>query len=114
MATAPASPAALHYQQADAPVLAAALGSYGAVMRWNLTCIAASAAERELAARNLVALARLARAMDEPEPDLSPMSDAERRRCAASGVDPYVIEALFDRERIAALRGRCGPLTRPW
>ena len=105
MALSPATPSALHYQQADAPVLAEAIGHLGAIMRWNLTCIAASAAERELAARNLVALARLARGMDEPEPDLSPLSEAARRRVAASGADPYAIERLLDGERIAALRG---------
>jgi hypothetical protein len=92
----------LAYQAADAPVLADALSSYAVMQRWIVTCLAAVGAEREFAAHKLVASARLLHAAGQAAPDLGPMSDAERARVAASGADPYAIEAMFSRARVKA------------
>jgi hypothetical protein len=94
----------LAYQEADAPVLADALSSYADMQRWIVTCRAAVGAEREFAAHKLVAAARLLRAVGQLVPDLGPMSDSERTRVAASGADPYAIEAMFTSARINVLQ----------
>lgn len=96
----------LEFHEADMPALTMALGSYAAQMRWNLTCIHARSGDRELAARELCATARLMDALGDiggdpgDLPDLGPMTDEQRHRCAASGADPYALEALLGRTRV--------------
>ena len=104
MTTQIAANGTLAYQEADEPVLADALSSYAALQRWIVTCRGAAGSEREFAAHRLVAAARLLSAADQPGPDLGLMSDAERGRVAASGADPYAIEAMFTRARVKALQ----------
>jgi hypothetical protein len=84
----------LPYHEADLPTLAAALGGYAAQMQWNLTCLAATAAERELAAHHLASARRLLAAAGEPAPPVT-FGDTGKRRIAASGADPWALMAIL-------------------
>jgi hypothetical protein len=95
----------LPYAEADAAVLADALDGYATAARGIITSASATGLERDLAAHRLVAACRLLRAAGRRFGDhLEPLTDAQRRRVAGAGADPYAIEALFTRVRVNAAR----------
>jgi hypothetical protein len=85
----------LEYHPAERHALVHALGGYAAVMRWNLTCVLANATEREMAARDLAVMGRMLADLGEDPPDLGPLTDEQRHRCAESGADPFALEAIL-------------------